>query len=666
MITTERHADTARRDLDALARLKGIQRRYVDGTGQRRHASDEAVMAVLRAMGTPIEQPPQARDRLRAIENETERPLCEPVIVIWRTPKAVLSLGPGCRDAGPIEAELNCEDGSHTSWNAPQGKTELSVGQDLPIGIHRLRVRCGAREDTGTVLVAPPRCHAPEQETAIGLFLPLYALRTDGNPGVGTLGELKELGRWAQGRGARLIGTLPLLSTFLDEPFEPSPYMPVSRSIFGELFVDLEDAAKRYELGDLKQLLGSPDWRAQAARLRGERLVDYRASWHIVRQGLGTATTEIYRKPGLRQQVESFAAADPLLTEYARFRKQHTIPGRHAQDEERLFLVAQWLLHDQLNRAARGLYLDLPIGSHRDGFDAWRYPDLYAKGISLGAPPDGLFQGGQSWGFPPVVPQSSRRVGHEEFAVAINRHLRHASALRIDHAAGLFRCFWVPDGMTASDGVYVHQPAEEYIALLSILSHRHQSTIIAENLGTVPREITRGLDRRGLLNMSILQFDLGDEEQPLPEPGTHTLTALNTHDMPTFAAHWEGSDIELHAKLGVVDPDDAPRLKGEREAMRQRVVAALRDRGLLSADNPQLLEVLEALLHLAADAHPSILLVNLEDLWGERAPQNVPGISEGFPNWRRKGARTLDEITSDNRLGKQLSQLSGIHAAKEK
>jgi 4-alpha-glucanotransferase len=38
--------------------------------------------------------------------------------------------------------------------------------------------------------------------------------------------------------------------------------------------------------------------------------------------------------------------------------------------------------------------------------------------------------------------------------------------------------------------------------------------------------------------------------------------------------------------------------------------------------------------------------VSLEDLWGEVRPQNVPG-TDDRPNFRRRAARSLEELRSD-------------------
>src|SRR5690606_15686898 len=113
------------------------------------------------------------------------------------------------------------------------------------------------------------------------------------------------------------------------------------------------------------------------------------------------------------------------------------------EDERRLFLYAQWRLEAKLEelRASAGaagcsLYMDLPIGVHRDGFDVWERQALFASEAQVGAPPDAFFAEGQGWGFPPIKPDESRFEGHAYFRACVEAHVRYAGALRIDHVAG--------------------------------------------------------------------------------------------------------------------------------------------------------------------------------------------------------------------------------------
>jgi 4-alpha-glucanotransferase len=57
----------------------------------------------------------------------------------------------------------------------------------------------------------------------------------------------------------------------------------------------------------------------------------------------------------------------------------------------------------------------MPLGVNAAGYDAWHFRDLFAEGVSAGAPPDPLFTGGQDWGFRPLVPHALRTSGYRYF-----------------------------------------------------------------------------------------------------------------------------------------------------------------------------------------------------------------------------------------------------------
>jgi 4-alpha-glucanotransferase len=60
-------------------------------------------------------------------------------------------------------------------------------------------------------------------------------------------------------------------------------------------------------------------------------------------------------------------------------------------------------------------------------------------------------------------------------------------------------------------------------------------------------------------------------------------------------------------------------------------------------------------------AGPALLmLVDLEDLWLEREPQNRPGTGPEMPNWRLRAAKTLDEAGGDAGVVGLLSDVDGL------
>jgi 4-alpha-glucanotransferase len=155
--------------------------------------------------------------------------------------------------------------------------------------------------------------------------------------------------------------------------------------------------------------------------------------------------------------------------------------------------------------------------------------------------------------------------------------------------------------------------------------------------------------------MHIGQFTLGERaDEALPTGGEDELFALNTHDMPTFCAHVRGDDIRRFARLGLIDDDEVEPQIGERLERMRRVVRFLVDEGSLDhAEREDPAAVLRAVLARAAAGAAEVVLVNLEDLWLEPDPQNVPGVVEGYPSWRRKAAKSLEQIET----GKSIAEV---------
>jgi 4-alpha-glucanotransferase len=146
--------------------------------------------------------------------------------------------------------------------------------------------------------------------------------------------------------------------------------------------------------------------------------------------------------------------------------------GRHMK-KVRFFQYLQWLAAEQLSALVKktgeagmpiGLYHDLALGSDRDGADGWRFQEVLALKADCGAPPDAFAPEGQNWGFSPADPIRLRASGYRYFIELLRNNLRYGGAIRIDHVMALFRLFWIPRGLPASTGTYVHYPAEDFLA----------------------------------------------------------------------------------------------------------------------------------------------------------------------------------------------------------
>jgi len=653
------------RNLLQLAKLYGVLTSYRDMWGRRREASADSVLLALQALGAPVESMADVGHAIRARRSELENRLVEPVITAWdgRLPELKL----------PRNCELRIAD-----CESPVPKFAIRNSQfEIPYGYHRLLVEARGQVHESLVISAPKRAFFPLRSRAWGVFAPAYAL--------GNLTAFESFGLWIEKHGGRLAATLPLLACFMERPYEPSPYSPVSRLFWNEFYVDPSRAPEFEAAAKAAALPAAPPRR---------QLVDYAGEMRIQRRILEELARTFFSSAGSRRRAEfeNFLKAHPAATDYARFRAAtdrmqqgwrgwpermragDLRPEDYSEEAFRYHLYAQWLTQEQISALAakfrsRGalLYLDLPLGIHPDGYDVWRHRDLFLKGMSGGSPPDPVFTVGQNWGFPPMNPQTMRTSFHRYTIAYIQNHLQYAGLLRIDHVMGLHRLYCIPDGMPGERGVYVEYPAEELYAILSLESHKRRAGIVGENLGTVPPEVNRAIVRHNIQQMYVVQYEISADPKrdALRTPPAHSVAGLNTHDMPPFRAFLDGLDIPDRLDLGFLDPEGARRERKSRERLRKALTRFLRERGLLKslpAASPE--EIFRACLEFLGRSPAAVVLVNLEDLWQETNPQNIPSTGDRRPNWRRRLRYSVEELEGLDGARTMLEMLNSVRAGR--
>jgi len=666
------------RALRELARSYGIQLSFTDVEKVRRRPTRASLIAVLRAMGAPIESDRDVADALRARLSRVDREPALPVIVAWdgsfsppTLPRALLRSG--------FAAELQLDDGTSVPADVgSDGTVSLrSADQRLPLGHHRLAVRSTELEGSAPVISAPRRC--PEvHRPSWGTFLPLYAMRTRRDWGVGSFGDLAALLEWTRGLGGSRVGTLPLLAQFIGDPCEPGPYSPASRQFWNELFIDIEAVPEMRRSAEARELFRSEARSARVRLLRQEPLVDYRAAMAAKRPILEALARVFFQDASgeRRRDFDRFTRMRPNLDDYARFRaygERSKLPwpawparAREGRVETReidapavgYHQYVQWIADGQLAAVSRsgedepgdGLYLDLPLGVNPASYDTWRQRNVFADGVSGGAPPDPFFPMGQAWGFPPLHPERLRDHEYAYVRACLGHLLRYAGVLRVDHMMGFHRLYWVPDGFPATEGVYVRYPAEELYAVLSLEAHGAGAAVVGEDLGTVPQAVRHAMARHGVLRSHVVQFEVRPDRTPtLRDAPAESLASLETHDLPTFPAYWECRDIADRRELGLLDADHASKERTKRDRIKRGLTSQLRAEGRLSKRGgpvaPTDAATTGTLKHLAA-SEARMVVVNLEDLWGETGSQNTPGTTTERPNWRRRAERTFEEFRS--------------------
>lgn len=692
--------------LARLAEAVGILPSYVDQTGtETRVTSDRTRVAILGAMGIDASTPDRAREAMEALEASESSRLLAPVRVVRAgDPDASRVVVRGPQGDGAVEwtLELVPESGDATrrTGSTPlerDGSFVLSLPRTPAEGYHTVRVTLRAEDEERSgeqsLIVVPDACPSVRDLTGtdrvFGVIANLYSVRSGGNWGIGDLSDLARLLEWTGEVGGAFVGVNPL-HALRNQGTDISPYSPVSRVFRNAIYLDVAAVPELEDSDEARRLVESSELRRERDALNAGDRVEYERvmtlKTHVLR-ALHDTFSALHLDAGAergrayRQFVE--AQGEPL-TRFATFEAltdhlgggnwrewpEHLRDSRSPEVAEfrarhpREVDFHRWLqfeLDRQLGEAAArgraaglgiGLYQDLAIGTSPSSADVWGNPHLFLDGVGIGAPPDEYARSGQNWGLAPLDPRALREDGYRYWIRLVRASMRHAGALRIDHVLGLFRQFWIPEGMQGKDGAYVRFPAAELLGVVALEARRHGALVVGEDLGTVPEDVPPTLHARGVLSSRVFYFEREDDSfRAAAEYEPMALATANTHDMPTLAGFWCGRDIEVGREVGLVESDaEAEEQRQARVKERRAVLERLAADGVLhDAREPATGAALRGAVHAFLCRTPAALVgLSLDDLLGEVEPVNVPGVPpDRFSAWTRKLSKPLEALHDD-------------------
>ncbi|KUJ69294.1 4-alpha-glucanotransferase [Streptomyces albus subsp. albus] len=703
-----------------LAELHGVAISYQPEPGRTVRVPEDTVVAVLAALGVDASTPRAVRAALdRHTHGEAHR-LLPPCVVArpGRPPNLHLPDGTVLR--------VETEDGQSRAWGLEAGRGDGTGG--LPLGRHVLRAQApDGRSAHATLIVAPDRMPAPAARTR-GLLVQLYSLLSARSWGMGDLADLADLAAWS-GRtlGCGFVQLNPLHAAVPgtpEAPTDPSPYRPSSRRFPDPVHLRVEDvpeyAGLRGAARERVQALLAAAAALRTGVLERGALIDRDRVWALKREALELVRA-VPLSPGRRAAYCDFLAErGGSLDDHATWcalaevygpdwhawprelrdpRSPRTVRARGEHlDRVDFHCWLAWLTDGQLaaaQRAARdagmgvGLIHDLAVGVHPAGADTWAQQDVFAAGMSIGAPPDAFNARGQDWGLPPWRPDALAATGYAPYRDLLRGLLRHAGALRIDHVMGLFRLWWVPEGREPTEGAYVRYDAEAMLAVLALEAHRAGAAVIGEDLGTVEPGVREQLAARGVLGTSVLWFerdyagaagpdtrDPGEKAgtdddgarraaRPLPPERWRTacLATATTHDLPSTAARLTGEHVGLRHRLGLLTRPLAQE-RAEDAVEVGEWLALLGRTGLLPEGPGNEEAAIKAVYRFLLRTPALMVGVWLPDAVGDRRPQNLPGTWDQYPNWRLPIAdalgrpMSLEELAASPRLHSLMEELA--------
>lgn len=714
--------------LKQVAEMARIADSYVSAWGDEAKVSDETIRHLLTSLGYDTTND---ETLLKSAEKKHKKEVLDPVLVVrdGEPVEVTLNLGVSARES-EFSWRLDTEQGEVLEGYLQSqivrderregGPLVFALPSDIAWGYHKLTVMRKRRKAPYemTLIVTPQACYKQEamelRKKMWGPSVQLYTLRTQHNWGIGDFGDLKQLVADIASRGGDFVGLNPIHSLFPANPEGASPYSPSSRRWLNILYIDVSSVPEFALSIEAQQKVGSAEFQQRLQKARESHWVNYTEVAELKLSVLPLLFSEFKKRhlDNNTERAELFlafveqggeslvhqAAFDALHTklhaddanvwgwpvfpeEYRQFESSavQTFITQH-QDQVHLYMYLQWIADIQIKEAQAlaeekgmsvGLYRDLAVGVADSGSETWADEGNLVMDCSIGAPPDVLGPLGQNWGLPPLNPQVLQATSYDAYIKLLRANMKHCGALRIDHVLGLLRLWWIPKGENATQGAYIYYPVEDMLAILALESHRHQCSVIGEDLGTVPDEIVDILRDAGVHSYKVFFFETSEGDGGYISPAHYaeqSMSALCTHDMPTLRGFWHCDDLKMGEELGLYpDQEQLEGLFADRLASKQGILDSVAWHGYLPEGvgrdaqfvpmDAYLAEALQ--LHVAAGSS-ALLSVQLEDWLEMDKPVNIPGTVDEYPNWRRKLSMNLDEIFAHegvNRIAHKLTEV---------
>lgn len=591
---------------------------------------------------------------------------------------------------------------------------------DLPYGYHQCKCQIKSKDKTLkssqlSLIRTPTKMYTPKEivngKKVWGVSSQLYSVRSKNNWGIGDFSDLKQLLLGVHKCGGQFVGLNPMHAGYPANPDEASvsPYSPSSRNWVNIIYICVNDVPELLECKEALDLINSKEFAQKLQALRDRDYVDYRGVIELKLKALrtifdhvkvddkrtarGIKFNEFLEQGGIN--LLNFATYDALQQslynqgidayswekfpkEYQDVNSKFVEQWRNEHYQDVLFYCyLQFLASEQLANAYKsakdagmliGTYRDLAVGVAKQSCDVWADVDNVFRPLgSIGAPPDPLGPLGQSWGLAPMAPDALKACAYRPMIAMYQSNMKSCGAIRIDHAAGLYRLWYTKIGEPAALGDYIQYDMHDLLGIIALESVRNKCLVITEDLGTIPVQLTKALRKVGAFSYKIF-FDEKAKDGGYIAPKDYisqAMSALTTHDMPTLVGWWHYYDLQLGLKLGIYTQEEADALQAQRAQSKQRILDSLHGLGSIaptytrnaeeSVMNQELASALQ--VHMCTGSC-SLFSSQVEDWIGVDKPVNIPGTNTEYPNWRRKLTKDLEDIFVDQHVLEMTKQMT--------
>jgi 4-alpha-glucanotransferase len=553
---------------------------------------------------------------------------------------------------------------------------------------------------------------SPEKKIA-GVLTPLFALRGEGDLGIGDVASLREFIDWIAQAGFKLVQLLPINETGADN----SPYNAISAMAIEPTTLHLApNVPQDLTREDFDALVADVDLRS--LRLGG---VKYRQVKRLKRRLLEKAFANFFtRTPDERRlEFRAFCQAEAAwLRDYTFFRvlmeenddsaawtrwpAQHQSIERARNwlrdlsqerqraltDRQEFFCYVQWIAHQQWRAVKsyaeeRGVALmgDIPFGVSYHSADVFARPDEFGLDWFGGAPPEPHFKDdaftqkwGQNWGIP-LYRWDRMRANH----FAWWRERVHAARcifhlFRIDHVLGFYRIYafpWRPRKNKQFLPLDHHQMLEQTGGRAPHFVPRNDET--PENCEANKREgeeyLRAVLEEAGATrvigeDLGVVPYYVRPDLQSLGIAGFKipqwevrdgTITPGDKYERLSVATYATHDHKPIRALWEEAIETPAPASEQSRFDLAKMAVFASIDPNLDKFDFEN--DFYPAIMRALFKSESWIAVVMITDLLARKYRFNVPGTQANF-NWTRRIRRSIGQLNSSR---KEQTRMRLIH-----
>ncbi len=488
-----------------------------------------------------------------------------------------------------------------------------------------------------------------------GILMPLAAMKTENDWGVGDFSSLNQWVRFLGGLGAKIVQILPLQET---APGQTCPYSALSAFAIDPVYIDVH-AVREVGLSgraqeEVRNLQGDiTAWRlSRKAPFNAVKQAKMKVLWQAYQFFLENEMA--YTTPAAQAFEAYRAAKKEWLRPYSIFRalkefyrwqtwtdwpqdlalfKKEAVDAFEAKYREYVdfFSYVQWQADLQLRQAkvyarAAGVHLfgDIPFGTNLDSAEVWSERENFRLECSVGAPPDQFSKDGQCWGLPAYDWQHIQADGFGLWRRKIRRAVELYDLFRLDHLVGFFRTYIFKSGDNQGGfDILVEQEQIDrgYGFLSMVLESANGAMPVGEDLGVIPTFVRRMLVEMKIPGYKVLRWEREDNgyyREPRNFPAV-SLCTTSTHDTETVRGWWETMPQQERANIW-------------------EMISAQKTDGNV----PFNLDTQRAILRRVLTSGSALTMFSWQDIIGTLDRVNVPG-TVSDENWTYRSEYTPQE-----------------------